>query len=189
MEYRSPSVVAGLIFALMVWPAMAEQSDWEARLTRAGSLQTAAGQRQQVADAELAEQSAACQQKFMVNACIDKARKAHLAVTKEVRKMEIEANALEREVKREQVRERDARLAAEAEQRKAELPARQEQLAAERAADEQRRQQRLQDKADKAEAGARRKAEQADAHQRKVAAHEAKIAKRKAKEEARATKK
>lgn len=185
MEYRSPSVVAGLIFAVMAWPAVAEPSDQEERLRRAASLQAAAGQRQQAADAEFAEQSAACQKKFMVNACIDKARKAHLAETKAVRKMEIEASALEREVKREQIRERDARVAAEAERRKTELPARQEQLDAAREADAQRRQQRLQDKAAKAEAGARRKAEEAAAHQRKLAAHEAKMAKRKAREEAR----
>jgi colicin import membrane protein len=189
MENRSLSVVAGLTLLVMAAPIWADEADWDARLKRAASLQADAELRQKSADAAFAAQNQACQQKFLVNACVDKARKANLAETKEVRQMEIEASALEREVKREQIRERDARVAAEAERRKTELPARQELLDAEAAADEARRQQRLKDRADKAEAGAQRKAEQAAAHQRKVAAHEAKIAKRKAREEALATQK
>ena len=186
MENRSLSVVAGLIFSLLALPAMADEADWEARLKRAADMQAAADAKKKVAEAVFAEQNIACQEKFMVNACVDKARQALFAETRESRQMQIEGNAIEREVKREQAQAREARLAAEAAQRAREYPEREQSQAATRAAADQQRQQKIDAKAAKAEAGARRKAAKAEAHQRKVAEHAARIAERKARAEAKA---
>lgn len=186
MENRSLSVVAGLILGLLALPAMADEADWEARLKRAADMQSAADAKQKAAEAAFAGQNIACQEKFLVNACVDKARQAHFAETRESRRMQIEANTIEREVKREQAQAREARLAAEAAQRARDYPEREKSLAEERATADQQRQQKMDAKAAKAEAGARRKAAKAEEHQRKVAEHEAKVADRKARAEARA---
>ena len=186
MEYRSLSVGAGLIFAMTASLGWADEADWEARMSRAASMKAEADQRQKTADEALAAQSRACQQKFQVNACIDKARKERNAITREVRQQQIDARNLEREVSRERGEVNKARLAADAEQRARDLPVRQAQVSSERSTAEQRQQQKLSNKAEKAEIGAQRKAEKAAAHERKVAAHQAKVAERKARAEAKA---
>ena len=186
MEYRSLSVLAGLALAVIAGPISADEANWEARLSRAASMKAEAEQRQKLADDALAAQNLACQQKFQVNACIDKARKERNTITREVRQQQIDARNLEREVKHEQGEVNKARLAADAEQRARDLPVRQEQVSSERSAAEQRQQQKLSKKAAQAEIGAQRKAEKAAAHERKVAAHQAKVAERKARAEAKA---
>lgn len=186
MEYRPSTVVAGLILALLAVPALADEADWQRRLERARSMQDEAQQRQKAADAEFEQRSLACQSKFMVSGCVDDARKAHIAVTRETRQLRIDADALEREVKREQVKAREQERAAAAEVRERDLAERERRIAGERAAAaEQARQEAAAAKAEKAAAGARRKAEQAEAHRRKVADHEARVAGKKARAAAR----
>jgi len=180
MEHRSPSLVAGLILALSAGLVMANEADWEARLARASAMQTEADARLKAADAEFERRNVACQEKFLVNACVNKARDAHIAVTRESRQQQVEASALEREVRREQAAERAARVEAESERRSRELPARERSVAEERQQAESERQQVLADKQRKAEAQAQKRAERVEDHRRKVAEHEARVAERKA---------
>jgi len=186
MEYRMPTLLAGLLLALLSAQAVADEADWEARLQRASAMQGAAEDRQKAADAEFARNNVACQEKFLVNACVNEARDAHIAATRENRQQQIDASALERQVRREQAAARAARLAAESERRALELPAREQAVAAERRQAESERQLAQTDKQRKAEARARKRAEQTEAHRRKVAEHEARVAERKARADRRA---
>jgi len=180
MERRFLSMLVWLPCVIAAMPATAAEADWQARLTQAATMQQDAAKRQKAADVEFDRQNIACQEKFLVNACVNKAREAHSAVSRESRQMEVEAAAIEREVKREQVQARDARVAAESEQRARELPERERSVAMERQTADLQRQQRMDAKVGKAEEGARRKSEREEAHRRKIAAHEARVAERKA---------
>jgi len=180
MEHRSPSLVAGLILALSAGLSVADEADWDARLARASAMQAEANARLKAADEEFERRNVACHNKFMVNACVNEAREAHIAVTRESRQQQIEASALEREVRREQVAARAARVTAENERRAQELPVREQSVAEERRQADEARQQALTDKQRKADARAQKRAEQAEAHRRKVAEHEARVAERKA---------
>jgi colicin import membrane protein len=180
MEHRSPSLVAGLILALLGGVAAADEADWEQRLAQVSAMRAEADARLKSANAEFDRESLACQKKFLVNACVNKAREAQVVATRESRQQEIEASALEREVRREQVAARAARVTAENERRAQELPVREQSVAEERRQADEARQQALTDKQRKADARAQKRAEQAEAHRRKVAEHEARVAERKA---------
>ena len=184
MEHRSLSVVAGLIACCLATPALADdaarEADWNARLERAGAMK---------ADAEYEAERLACQKKFLVNSCIDKARDKQVEVRRATRAQELEGTLLEREVRRERFAAKEAQRAAEAPVREAERATRVDEVEARRVADEARREQAREDKALKAEEGARAKAEREAAHRRKVEAHDAERAKRKAEADARASEK
>ncbi|WP_234082933.1 hypothetical protein [Azonexus sp. R2A61] len=190
MEHRSLSVVAGLIACCLATPALADdaarEADWNARLERAGALKAEAVKRQQAADAEYEAERLACQKKFLVNSCIDKARDKQVEVRRATRAQELEGTLQEREVRRERFAAKEAQRAAEAPVRDAERATRVDEVEARRVADEARREQAREDKALKADEGARAKAEREAAHRRKVEAHDAERAKRKAEADARA---
>jgi hypothetical protein len=154
----------------------AERQQW---LERAATLQAEAAARQQQADALLQSRQTECTSKFLVNACLDKARAEHLTTTREVRRLESESQALEREAKQEELRERERAEQEKAPQREAELAAREAAAAAERQATEEATARRLADKERKAGEGARRKAADAEKQRQKQAEHEARVAKKK----------
>lgn len=163
----------------------ADDADWTARLERVEVMRATATSRQDAADAAFEAQRRACQEKFLVNSCINKAQTAYLAVSRENRAQRLEADALEREVKREQAQARTQRAEAEAAKRAAELSERERNVAAEREQAEAERARNEAKKQEKAASNLSRKAEREAAQQRKQAEHAARIAERKAKAERR----
>lgn len=184
MENRSPSVVAGLIAALLLPLAAladtgsdaARQADWDARLERASALLAESKANMAAARSLLDERNAACATKFLVNACRDEARKDYLKTTHESRRLESEGKAIEREVKKEQIAERDRQRVEEAPQRAAELKAREDETEAARQAAAAKIETTQADKARKAAEGEQRKAAEADRLREKREAHERKVA-------------
>lgn len=187
MENRPVSVAAGLIVLSLagMLPAIGEESapaatGGEDRLQQAASLRDEARRRQGEADRLFAERRQACQKEYLVNQCIEKARRENLAVRQETRRMESEGRAIERDAGKASQAERQAAREAEMRQREAGIAQRQQERQAAMDEAAQRRQQHLADKARKAEEGQRRKAEEAERHRRKVAEHAARVAGRKA---------
>lgn len=184
MENRSPSVVAGLIAALLLPLAAqaesghdaARQADWDARMARAAVLFADSRAQMETARALLEERNAACLSKFLVNACRDDARKDYLKSTHASRRLESEGKAIEREVKKEQIAERDRQRAEEAPQREAELKARETDTEASRQAASAKIEATQADKARKAAEGEQRKAADAERLRQKQEAHERKVA-------------
>lgn len=198
MENRSLPLVAQLILWLaLAGPVAAaeavgtpeQEADWQQRLDKAGALQSEGKARQEVAERRYFEDEAACYRKFLVNACRNDAREIYIKERSEGRRLETEGKVIELQVKKEQVAERDRQTREAAPQRAADLQARQAEVEAQRQAAEAARAATLADKAGKAEAGARRKAEDEARLQRKQEAHAARIkakmdeAKRKAAED------
>lgn len=185
MENRSLAVVAGLIVLLALpFAALAadgavaaeQQAAWQERLDKAAALQAEGKARQVEADQVLAERHAECATKFLINDCRRIASREHLTVTRETRRLENEGNAIEREVKREQMAER-AKLRAEAEPRRAaDLELRQAESMTARQEAEDRIAATLAAKEAKAAQGEKRKIAEAEKQRRKQAEHEARVA-------------
>lgn len=122
---------AGLLAGLVL-PAAAtddgpppeQQADWQQRLNRARELQRDGQARQQAAEKLLAERRAECFDKFLVSACQTEARQSYADSVRAARQTEMEGRALEREVKREQLAERDRRQAAQRAEQEATLAGR-----------------------------------------------------------------
>lgn len=184
MENRSPSVVAGLIAALLLPLAVladtgsdaARKADWDARLERASALLAESKANMAAARSLFDERNAACATKFLVNACRDEARKDYLKTTHESRRLESEGKAIEREVKKEQIAERDRQRVEEAPQRAAELKAREDETEAARQAAAAKIETTQVDKARKAAEGEQRKAAEAERLRQKREAHDRKVA-------------
>jgi colicin import membrane protein len=186
---KAVSLVFAAWLLLPVSPLLADpaqEADWQMRLERVAAMQEEAEQREKAATVEFEQQNLHCQKKFLVNACVDKARQIHVTETRAIRALRIEASDLERAVKREQLAARDAQAAAERAEREQSLPERQRLRAEDVQVVERERQQRLDEKAIKAEEGARRKAEREAAHQRKLDEHVARVAEREARAAAKA---
>lgn len=185
MENRSLSFAVGLIaLALLNAPLSAaesgvspeQQADWDLRLEKAAAL-TAEGQaRQQEAGRILEEKNIACRKKFLVNACLKKNDEEYTAVARQARQMTNEGKAIELQVKKEQLSDRDLRRQAEIPQREAELRERQAETAANRQATTEREATIRADKEKKAEEGAKRKAAEAEKLRQRQAAHDARVA-------------
>lgn len=195
MENRSLSVVAGLI-ALLVLPFAAlaadgavsaeQQAAWQARLDKAAALQAESKTRQDEADALLEQRNEVCATKFLINDCRNAAAKEHLKTTREARRLEIDGKAMEREVKREQLSDRNREKAEEAPRRAADLELRQaESMNARQAAEDKMAASRAA-KAAKAAEGQKRKIAEAEKQRKKQADHDARVAKKVREAEARA---
>jgi colicin import membrane protein len=155
------------------------QAEWNQRLERALAMQKESAEQQAAAKVLLDESSPGCYKKFLVNACLSNARKAHRQSMNDAKRLENEGKAIERQVKKEQLSDADQRRLAEAQQKDAELQAREAQTSAARQqmADEQAA--TVADKAKKAVEGAQRKAADAEQLAKKRADHEAKVAAKK----------
>ena len=184
MENRPLSLVAGLIgLALLAGTARAEdgaapdlQADWAARLSRAEALRAESAARLDAADQVLEQKNVLCQKKILVTGCIEKNNREHAEAARVARKLENEGKAIEREVHKEQLSERDQQRLVESQQRASELPVRQEDVAASRSAAEDKAAAKTADQARKAELGVQRKAAEAAKHSEKQAAYAARAA-------------
>ena len=195
MENRSLSVVAGLI-ALLAMPLAAhaaesgaetdQQASWRERLDKAAALQSESKSLKEEGLKRKEQLHLECGKKFLVNSCRIDADREYLKTTHEARRLEAEGRALEREVKKEQLAERDRQRADEAPRHEAEMQARQADTAAGRQAAEQKIEAERADKARKAAEGEKRKAEQAEKYRQKQEAHDAKVAAKKLEAERRA---
>ena len=195
MENRLLSVPA-LLCGLLLLPLSAiadnaseaqQAADWEQRLMRAEELQHEGRRQQEAADQTFATESQACFSRFLVTACQNNAKRAHVVATQKARRIENEGAALERAVKQEQRADKDARREADAPRREAELKTREAETAAARAAAGQNAETRQADKARQAEVGAQRKAADAERQRKKREEHEARVARRMADAERRAS--
>lgn len=182
-------ILAACAVCLWLFPAgmaAADEADWDARMARADSLHREAASRQRAADDAFAAREQACREKFLVNDCINEARREQLRVRDETRGMTREADEIERQVKREQLAARKARIAADAESKADDLARREAEIAARDRAAEANRQEITARKARQAEDGARRRAEREEAYRRRAEAHARKVAEAKEKAAARA---
>lgn len=194
MKFRPLSVLAPLFFGLTLGisafaaedGASAElQAEWASRLARAAELQREGKAQQASAERLYAEKDAACFGKFLVNACRAAARSEYVAAARLGKNLENKGKSAERQVRKEQLIERDGQRRAAAPQHEADLRLREAETgAARRAAAADEAQQRA-DKEMKAEAGGRRKAAEAEKLRRKQAEHDARVAAGKAKAERR----
>lgn len=178
MEHRSLSVAALLSVALLAAaPATADQqADWDARMAKAKALQADGKQRKEAAAAARETEDLECQKRFRVYACQGDAQKRYVKAVKEARRLENEGGAMERQVKKEQLADKDQHRRDEAPQREADRQADKVATEAERATAQAHREERLQGKEAKAEEGARRQAKDAERQAKKRADHERKVA-------------
>lgn len=194
MEHRSLPVAAFLIAFFVVagsaWadsgPSPEQTADWNRRLEKAGALQREGKAQGAAADNIHEDRDAACFSQFRVNACRDEARREHGRRSNEARRVVNEGKALEREVKKEQLADKDARHAADAAAQAARLPARATEAAAARAQAVDNEASQRADKELRAAEGAQRRAADAARQQKKRADHEARVAKKMEKAERRA---
>ncbi len=194
MENRSLSVLASLIVLLAVPLGVradsvgseVQQADWQVRLDKAAALQAEGKRIRQEAGALLESSYQQCAHKFFVNACRKDADNEHLDSSREAHRLDIEGRTLEREVKKEQLAERNRQRAEEAPQREAELQAREAEMTEARQATATKAEQTQADKARRAAEGERRKAADAEKLHQKQAAHEARVAEKRREAERRA---
>lgn len=195
MEHRPLSVAACLILlaafsgpsaAVEDGPSAEQQAAWAARLDKAAALQADGKARQAEADRLHGEQDAACFKKFLVNGCRADARKAHIAAARIGKNLENEGRAIELQVRKEQLSDKDARREAAAPQREAELRQREAETGAARDEAAAREEATRTDKERKAEEGVRRKAADAERQHKKQAEHDARVADKVRKAERRA---
>lgn len=178
-------MVAGLIVLLALpFAALAaevevsadQQAAWQMRLDKAATLQAESKARQDEADELLVKRNAECATKFLINDCRNAAAREHLKTTREARRMEIDGRAMEREVKREQLSDRNRVQAEEAPRRAADLELRQaESMNARQAAEDKMAATRAA-KAAKAAEGEKRKIAEAEKLRKKQADHDARVA-------------
>ncbi len=195
MENRSLSVVAGLIVLLALpFATLAaegevsadQQAAWQMRLDKAAALQAESKARQDEADELLTKRNAECATKFLINDCRNAAAREHLKTTREARRLGIDGRAIEREVKREQLSDRNRVQAEEAPRRAADLELRQaESMNARQAAEDKMAATRAA-KAAKAAEGEKRKIAEAEKQRKKQADHDARVAQKKREAEQRA---
>ena len=153
-----------------------QEADWAARLDKAAALQAESRTMKDAARQMLEEKTRACDQKFLVNACREEARRDYLKASHAAQRLEAEGRSIEREVKREQIAERERRRVEEAPQQAAELEARAAQTEAARQATQARIEATRADKEKQAEVGERRKAAEAERLRQKQEAHARKLA-------------
>ena len=196
MEYRSLPLAAVLILlGLISAPLSAEEeigtpeqrADWAQRLEKARVMSAEADAREQEAAQLRAGKDAACPQRFRVNACYEENRDNYTRVAREVRRLDNEARTLEREVRREQAREKEIRREADAARHVAGLPEREAETSAARQKAADREAAIRADKAQKAEIGLQRKAAETDKLRQKQAAHDARVAEKLRKASVKAT--
>jgi colicin import membrane protein len=185
MENRSFSLaILFLALALIPLPASTaeqgvtdeRQADWDRRQAQALDLQREGGVRQAEAEKAFAQAEIECPKKFLVNSCRIDAKKVYNQSHNEAKRLENEGKAIERQIKKEQLSDRDQRRAAEMPQHDADLQVREAQTEAARKEAMELQAAKEADKARKAEEGAKRKAADAERLATKQAQHEAKLA-------------
>ena len=150
-------------------------ADWEKRQAQSALLQREGASAKADADAVFEQAEIECYKKFLVNSCLIDARRVYNQSRTAAVRLENEGKAIERQIKKEQLSERDQQRVAEGAQRAAELLDRETETTAQRqlAAEEQARLEA--DKAKKANEGVKRKAKDAERLAKKQAQHEARL--------------
>jgi colicin import membrane protein len=108
-----------LLAALASVAAMAVEDEWSQMLGRAQSIRDQATAIRAEADQRHVEAQTSCWQKVLVSACLDDAARARRADHDRARGLEHEAREIEKQVKRKELSERDARRREQAPAREA----------------------------------------------------------------------
>ncbi len=171
MENRPLQVVACLIALLGLLPVSGQaaesaadevqRAEWAKRLEHGKELQKQGGSKKREAKEKFATGKKDCFRKFQVTDCQIEVKQEYLKAVNEARRVENEGQAIERQVKKEQLADRDMRQAAREPDRTANRQAREEETRREREKAGQDRQAKEADQARKAAEGSRRR--QADA--------------------------
>lgn len=189
MEHRSLPVAAFLkalflaALAGMAWagdtaggPSPEQQATWDESLAKAKALQQEGRDKKSAAENLFESEKLACNKKFRVYDCQAEARQRYIPAIKEARRLENEGKAIERQVKKEQLADKDQRRRDEAPQLEADLRQREAETGADRAAAEAKREQRLAGKEEKAAEGAKKRAANEERLRLKREKHEQKVA-------------
>ena len=129
-------------------------------LDEANAQRARAEQMRRDADARYAEEQQACYAKFLVNDCLDAAKKKRTATMIEARELDLPAREFQRDAKRADVNASEQKRADEAPQRAAEQQQQAEAFRAEEARRAAEREQKIADKARQAEEGRKKTAEE-----------------------------
>ena len=167
-------------------PSPEQLADWQQRLEKATALQLEGSAQKAAADKIFDEEFAACAKKFLVISCQKDATKAHTTAIRPANALTNQGKAMEREVKKEQLADKDQRRAAKAPERVAELQALEAETAAERKLAAETEAAKRADKAKKSEEGSKARTERLERQAQKQADHEAKVAEKMQKAERRA---
>jgi colicin import membrane protein len=196
MENRPLSLITGLILAAgctlpsaAVWagsdgeakPTLQQRADWDRRLEEAKKLQEDGVARRSEAMQAFEVRKKECFKKFRVSGCQQEAKQQYLQAANEARRIENDGKARERQVKKEELADRDARRLAREPEREADLRAREAEVRAEREHSESSRAEKLAEKEEQARAGAERRAAAEERQSKKREAHERKVAEKMAK--------
>ena len=185
MKNRPLPLAVRLIFlALPAFAAQAaegtgspeQRADWEQRFSKAKALSAEGHARREEAAKIRDAKDAECPKRFQVNACLKENSSEFTKVDHQAQRLENEAQAIERQVRKEQLAEKDAGRKADAARRQAELPELESETAAAQQKAEDRETRIRASKAVKAEAGMQRKAANAEKQRQRQAAHEARVA-------------
>lgn len=183
MEHRPLSVAAQLAaWLLLATPALAADAEleaaWAERMANATKLQQEGAAKRSAANKRYEQQQKECLKLILVNDCRRAAKHEHTQITSEAREQENKGKALERQVKKEQLIDKDNRRVADAPKREAERQAREAETSAARSEALSREAAARADKKKKAEEGMKRKAADAERLQKKRADHEARVARK-----------
>ncbi|MBS1189926.1 MAG: biopolymer transport protein TolA [Rhodocyclaceae bacterium] len=195
MENRPLSLAARLIFvagylaaSAVAWaqsdgarPAPDQRADWDRRLEEARGLQEKGTALEQQAKEAYEARKKACFKKFRVAGCQQEARDEYVEAANEARRIENDGKARERQVKKEELADEDARRLAREPQRQADLQAREAEIRAEQEHSESTRAAKLAEKEEQARIGAERRAADEERLRKKQEAHQRKVAEKMAK--------
>lgn len=186
MANRPLSVLAGLTAGLFLFaasPAAAESgpspeqaADWQRRLDYAKEREGLAAAMKSEATELFETRKKECFRKFRVNACQHEAKQQYVQTTTEARRIENEAKALERQVKKEKLADKDARYLEEAPQRAADLQVREIETGARRELSAGSEAGKLGHKEEQAREGAARAAANEERLREKRERHERRVA-------------
>lgn len=151
MPIRSVLLIA-LLIANPVW-AQGPDVEIPQTLEQAADQRARAKQLVAESDARYAAEQQACYSKFLVNSCLDEARKRHTQALIDARNLDIPARDFQREAKRADVEAKEAQRAADRPLREAEQQAQGESYRAEEAAKAAEREKKIAAKAQKAAEG------------------------------------
>jgi len=185
-------LVGSLLFSHCLWaqaPAAAPAVEKPQTLEQAAEQRTRAEGMRKEADKRYTAEAAECYKKFLVNACLDDAKKTHTKTILEARKIETPAREFQREAKRADANAKDAQRAADAPGRAADQQQQADNYRVEEAAKAADREKKLAAKARQAAAGREKAAAQQakrEANQQKRAKKDAERAAKKAKADAKA---
>ena len=150
-------------------------------LEQANALRERAKQMDKKADTLYKADQTECYKKFLVNSCLDDAKKRHLQTRLEARKLDAAGRDFQRAAKRADAEAKEAKRAADLQARTSEQKAQGETYRDEEAARAAARQEKLAKKARQAEEGRRKTAEEQAKRQAKEEKRAKKDAKRAAK--------